>query len=96
MGAGHAHALYVHEHSLVHNLAPEAKLVAAFLFVFAAAITPREAVWAFLIYAAALIVVIAFAKLPARFVPARLLVVVPFIGFAFLVFRSSHLVSKSR
>jgi cobalt/nickel transport system permease protein len=51
MGAGHAHALYVHEHSPIHRLAPEAKLVAAFLFVFAVAVTSREAVWAFLVYA---------------------------------------------
>ena len=85
MGAGHAHALYVHEHSPVHGLAPEAKLVAAFLFVFAVAITPREAVWAFLLYVVALGAIIAVAKLPVRFVLARLLVVVPFIAFAFLV-----------
>jgi len=85
VGAGHAHALYVHEHSPVHGLAPEAKLVAAFLFVFAVAITPREAVWAFLLYVVALGAIIAVAKLPVRFVLARLLVVVPFIAFAFLV-----------
>ena len=85
MGAGHAHALYVHEHSPVHRLAPESKLVAAFVFVFAAAVTPREAIWAFLIYAAALGALIILAKLPVRFVLARLLVVVPFIAFAFLV-----------
>lgn len=85
MGAGHAHALYVHEHSPVHRLAPEAKLVAAVLFVFAVAITPREAVWAFIIYATALGTVIAVARLPVSFVLARLLVVVPFIAFAFLV-----------
>ncbi len=85
MGAGHAHALYVHEHSSIHKLAPEAKLVAAFLFVVAAAVTPREAVWAFLVDALALVAVIVAAKLPVRFVLARLLVVVPFIAFAFLV-----------
>jgi cobalt/nickel transport system permease protein len=85
VGAGHAHALYVHEHSPVHRLAPEAKLVAAVLFVFAVAMTPREAVWAFVIYAAALGTIIAVARLPVRFVLARLLVVVPFIAFAFLV-----------
>ncbi len=85
MGAGHAHALYVHEHSPIHRLAPEAKLVAAFIFVFAVALTPREAVWAFLVYAAALGAIIAVANVPARFVMARLLVVLPFIAFAFLV-----------
>ncbi len=85
MGAGHAHALYVHEHSPIHRLAPEAKLIAAFVFVAAAAITPREAIWAFAIFVVALAAVIVLAKLPGRFVLARLLVVVPFIAFAFLV-----------
>lgn len=66
-------------------MAPEAKLVAAFLFVFAAAITPREAVWAFLVYAVAIGAIIMVAKLPGRFVLARLLVVAPFVAFAFLV-----------
>ena len=33
MGAGHAHALFVHEHSRIHHLAPEAKLAAAFDFI---------------------------------------------------------------
>jgi cobalt/nickel transport system permease protein len=37
MGAGHAHALYVHEHSPVHRLAPQVKLAAAFGFVLAVA-----------------------------------------------------------
>ena len=32
MGAGHAHAMYVHQHSPVHHLAPEVKIVAALAF----------------------------------------------------------------
>ena len=47
MGAGHSHALYVHEHSVVHETAPQAKLVAALGMVVCVAITPREAIWAF-------------------------------------------------
>ncbi len=43
MGAGHTHALYVHEHSAVHRMAPEAKLLAALLIVSAIAVTPPEA-----------------------------------------------------
>lgn len=85
MGAGHAHPLYVHEHSRVHRLAPEAKLAAAFAFVLAVAVTPREAVWAFAIDAVVLLGVVRLARLPLRFVLARLLVVVPFIAFAFVI-----------
>lgn len=82
MGAGHTHALYVHEHSPVHRLAPEVKVAAALAFVLAAAVTPRYAVWAFAIDAVALAGVIRLARLPAGFVLARMLVVVPFIAFA--------------
>lgn len=85
MGAGHAHALYVHEHSIAHRLAPEAKLVAVFVFVIAVAVTPRTALWAFAIHAAVLLAVITLARLPARFVLARLAAVLPFILFAFLI-----------
>jgi cobalt/nickel transport system permease protein len=90
MGTGHAHALFLHEHSKIHYLAPEAKLAAGFLFVVAAAITPREAVWAFLLYLAALIALIRIAKLRFSFLAARLTVIIPFILFAvFLPFVSS-------
>lgn len=77
--------LYVHEHSLVHRLAPEVKIAAAFAFVLAVAVTPREAVWAFAIDAAALGVVVGLARLPVRFVAARLTVILPFIAFAFVI-----------
>ncbi len=85
MGAGHAHALYVHEHSPVHRLAPQVKLAAAFGFVLAVAVTPREAMWAFAIDAIALAVVVRLARLPVAFVLTRLAVVLPFITFAFLI-----------
>ena len=85
MGAGHAHALYVHEHSPLHRLAPEAKLVAVFSFVVAVAVTPREAIWAFVIYAIALLGVIRVARLPIRFVGVRLVAVAPFVVFALLI-----------
>lgn len=85
MGAGHAHALYVHEHSLVHRLAPEAKLVAAFAFVLAVAVTPRQAVWAFVLDTAAVVLVVWLARLRPGFVLSRLVAVVPFIAFALLI-----------
>lgn len=72
-------------HSVVHRLAPEAKVAATFLFVLSAALTPRTAIWAFAVYGMLLAVVIAMAGIPLRFVVARLAVVVPFVVFAFLV-----------
>ena len=85
MVAGNAKALYIHGHSAVHRLAPEAKVAATFLFVLCAAITPRTAIWAFAVYGTLLAVVIAIAGIPLRFVIARLAVVLPFVVFAFLV-----------
>lgn len=85
MGAGHAHALYVHEHSAVHRMAPEAKLFATVAFVTIVALTPRTAVWAFLAYAGLLIVVALASRVPFRFIAVRLVAILPFILFAFLI-----------
>lgn len=85
MGAGHAHALYVHGHSPVHRLAPEVKLAAAVTFVFGVALTPREAVWAFAVHALVVAAVIAVSGIPVSFVLARITVVAPFIVFALLI-----------
>lgn len=85
MGAGHTHPLYVHEHSRVHRLAPHVKIVAAFGFVLAVAVTPPEAVWAFAVDAVALAAVIRIARVPYRFVLARLVVIAPFVGAALLL-----------
>ncbi len=85
VAAAHARALYVHGHSVVHRLAPEAKVAATFLFILCAAITPRTAIWAFCVYAGLLAVIVVVAHIPLRFVIARLAVVLPFIVFAFLV-----------
>ena len=85
MGAGHAHALYLHEHSVVHRLAPQVKVVAAFAFVTAVALTPREAVWAFGIDAVALGAVVRLARVPAGFLLPRMAVVAPFLALAVLL-----------
>lgn len=85
MGAGHAHALYVHEHSSLHHLAPEAKLTAGFLFVAAVAMTPPQAVWAFVVYLLAITALVVMSRIGIRFIAARLLVILPFVLFAFLI-----------
>lgn len=85
MGAGHTHPLYVHEHSPVHRMAPEAKVAAAFAFVLAVAVTPREVVAAFAFDAVVLAAVIRLARVPWRFVLARLTVILPFVAFALAI-----------
>lgn len=85
MGAGHAHALYIHEHSPVHRLAPEVKLVAALLIVASVALTPREAVWAFAVHALVVGGVVVLSRVPLGFVATRLVAVFPFVLFALFI-----------
>ncbi|MGQ4413879.1 cobalt ECF transporter T component CbiQ [Streptomyces sp. SAS_269] len=85
MGAGHAHRLYRHGHSPVHALPPHTKLAAAFAFVVVVVSTPREAMWAFAVYAVLLALVARRARVPAGFLLKRLLIEVPFVAFAVLM-----------
>jgi cobalt/nickel transport system permease protein len=85
MGAGHSHVLYVHEHSRLHRMAPEAKILGALGIVVPAALTPREAVWAFGLYAILIGVLVAVSRIPPGFFAVRLLVVAPFVAFAVLI-----------
>lgn len=85
MGAGHSHALYVHEHSPIHRLAPEAKIVAAFGIVVSIAITPRQAVWAFGFYAILVAGSIIVSRLSPGFVALRLMAIAPFVLFALFI-----------
>lgn len=85
MGAGHAHKLYRHGHSPVHALPPHCKLVAVLGFVVVVVSTPREAVWAFALYAALLAAVAATARIQAGFLLKRLVIEVPFVAFALLM-----------
>lgn len=85
MGAGHAHTLYRHGHSPVHRLPPHCKLVAVLGFVVVVVSTPREALWAFALYAVLLAAVAAVARIPAGFLLKRLVIEVPFVAFALLM-----------
>ncbi|MEV7418042.1 cobalt ECF transporter T component CbiQ [Streptomyces sp. NPDC089919] len=85
MGAGHAHKLFRHGHSPVHHLPPHCKLAAVFCFVVVVVATPREAVWAFALYALLLAGVAATARVPAGFIGRRMLIEVPFVLFAVLM-----------
>jgi cobalt/nickel transport system permease protein len=85
MGAGHTHKLYRHGHSPVHALPPHCKLAAVFAFVLVVVCTPREAMWAFGLYAVLLAAVAAVARIPAGFLLRRLLIEIPFVAFAVLM-----------
>ncbi|GGT34466.1 cobalt ECF transporter T component CbiQ [Streptomyces purpureus] len=85
MGAGHAHQLYRHGDSLPHRLQPHCKLVAVLAFVLVVVSTPREAMWAFALYAALLAAVAALARIPAGLLLKRLAIEIPFVAFALLM-----------
>ncbi len=85
MGAGHSHALYIHDHSPIHRLAPETKLLAAFGFAICVALTPREAVWSFAAYAVMVVSLTVLARVPPGFLLLRLTAVVPFVIFALFI-----------
>jgi cobalt/nickel transport system permease protein len=82
VGGGHSHALYLPGTSPLHRARPQCKLAAAFLFVLAVVATPREAFWAFGVYAAALIVLARVAGLPLPTLARRLVIELPFLLFA--------------
>ncbi|MDQ0684368.1 cobalt/nickel transport system permease protein [Streptomyces achromogenes] len=85
MGAGHAHRLYLHGHSAVHGLPPHTKLAAVLAFVVVVVSTPREAMWAFGLYALLLAFVTHRARVPAGLLLKRLLIEAPFVAFAVLM-----------
>jgi cobalt/nickel transport system permease protein len=82
MGAGHSHALYLPGTSPLHLARPQCKLAAAVLFVLAVVATPREAFWAFGVYALTLAVLARVAGLPLPTLARRLVIELPFLLFA--------------
>ncbi|WP_129842113.1 cobalt ECF transporter T component CbiQ [Streptomyces sp. RFCAC02] len=84
-GHGPAAGLYRPGDTPVHRLPAHCKLPAVLAFVLVVVATPREAVWAFGVYALFLAAVAALARLPAGFVLRRLLIETPFVAFAVLL-----------
>ncbi|MEZ5175268.1 MAG: cobalt ECF transporter T component CbiQ [Acidimicrobiia bacterium] len=85
MADGHVHALYLHGHSPIHRMAPQIKIVTAFLLVIGIVITPREAFWAFGAYLVAVIGIAAIAGIGPRFAGRRMLIEIPFLLVAVLL-----------
>ena len=74
--------LYRPGDSPVHRLRPQVKIVALVGFTCAIAATPREAVWAFGVYALLLAGLFALARVPAGWLLSRSLVESPFLVLA--------------
>jgi cobalt/nickel transport system permease protein len=82
VGAGHSHALYLPGTSPLHRARPQCKVAATFLFVLAMVATPREAFWAFGVYALTLTALARVAGLPLATMARRLVIELPFLLFA--------------
>ena len=85
MSGSHVHALYLHGDTQVHRAAPQVKIVAAFGCLLAIVATPREAIWAFALYAVAVAIVAGIAGITPRFAARRMVVEIPFLILAALL-----------
>jgi cobalt/nickel transport system permease protein len=81
----HTHRFLVHTDSGVHRLAPECKVAATILFILAVVATPREAFWAFGLDALLVVTVALAAGAPLGRLARRLVIELPFLGFALLL-----------
>jgi cobalt/nickel transport system permease protein len=85
VGTGHAHPLYLPGASPLHRARPQCKIAASLLFVLAVVATPREAVWAYGLYALLLAGLARVGRVPLRLLARRLVIEVPFLLFAVLL-----------
>jgi len=83
--ATHNIDLTVEVETAAHRVAPECKVLATILFVFAVALVPRHGWWAYGVDVALLAAVAIAAKAPARLLGQRLAVEIPFILFIVLL-----------
>jgi cobalt/nickel transport system permease protein len=82
VAAGHAHPLYLPGTSPLHRARPQCKVLASLLFVLAVVATPREAIWAYGVYALGLAGLARLAGLPLPTLARRLAIELPFVAFA--------------
>jgi cobalt/nickel transport system permease protein len=85
VGTGHAHPLYLPGASPLHRARPQCKIAASLLFVLAVVATPREALWAYGLYALLLVGIARVGRVPLAFLARRLVIEVPFLAFAILL-----------
>ena len=77
--------LYLHRHSVVHDLPSHLKIIAAISFILVVVSTPVTQWGAFIAYFVWLFVVVAVAKIPFSLLFKRALIEIPFIFFAVLM-----------
>jgi cobalt/nickel transport system permease protein len=82
VAAGHAHALYLPGTSPLHRAPPQCKLAAGLLLVLAVVATPREAIWAYGLYALGLVGLARVGRVPLPTLARRLVIELPFLLFA--------------
>lgn len=85
MAGGHVHALYLHGHSPIQSLAPQVKILGAVGLVFCFVATPKEAFWAFAIYAGLVVTIAIVARIPPSFAARRMAIEIPFLFVALLL-----------
>jgi cobalt/nickel transport system permease protein len=79
---GGAHPLHLPGTSPLHRARPQCKIAASLLFVLAVVATPREAIWAYGLYALLVAAVARLGRVPLPFLASRLVVELPFLLFA--------------
>jgi cobalt/nickel transport system permease protein len=84
LGGAHRHLL-IHREGPLHRLAPQCKVTATVLFVFAVVATPREQFWAFGVHAGLIVGAAVIGGVPLWSVARRLVIEVPFVLFAVLL-----------
>jgi cobalt/nickel transport system permease protein len=77
--------LYLHRHSIVHEIPAHIKIVAGLLFIIVAVGTEISNWLAFVLFFAIIIAVTLIAKLPIVIIAKRSLIEIPFVLFAFLM-----------
>jgi cobalt/nickel transport system permease protein len=85
VGTGRAHPLHLPGTSPLHRARPQCKVAASLLFVLAVVATPREAVWAYGLYALLLAGLARVARVPLALLARRLVIELPFLLFAVLL-----------
>jgi len=85
VGAGHGHRLHYHGHSPVHRAPAHLKLLALVGFMLVVVATPREWYWAYAVFLAVLLAVIAVSRVPPLYLFKRMVIELPFVLFAILV-----------
>lgn len=77
--------LYIHKHSLIHDLHPASKLLAVLLFIITVVLTPNTEYWTFGVYLLLILGVLGMSKLPSLRMAKRMVVEVPFVIFALML-----------